>query len=298
MIKTNKKAQIFSLIAIALLFLLFISYEIYSFLYERDTVTTRVKTMNAFLFSIEQDLERQLYISGFRTIFLAEDHITRTGEYISNFDILFNEAITDGTIYGEPSEILQGTTISEIEEDIKEKAKKMNLNLSLYDISVSIGQEDPWNIIIYFNATLNLTDQSNLARWNKKQEIKAAIPIQGFEDPIYLINSNGRVSNRINQTIYETFDSATLLVHSQKGEYINSSLAPSFIDRLEGNLQPNPNGIESLVYIPELSSQGISIYDKSIVDYIYFSSTNPPASQVSGMPSWFKLDAEHLSTYT
>src|SRR3989344_4567644 len=97
---TQKKSQMFTLIAIALLILFFVSYEVYSIINERQSIKTRISTMESFLFSIEQDLERQLYISGFRIIFLAEKQISETGAYIPSFSDFFDEAITNGTVNG------------------------------------------------------------------------------------------------------------------------------------------------------------------------------------------------------
>lgn len=283
----------------AIIFLFFISYEIYSNVYDRNVIKTRVKTMESFVSSTEDNLARQLYISGFRIIFLAEDVISRTGAYLGNFTAFFNEAITNGTIFGNSSQILYGATLPDIQNSTNENARKMNLYFSLSNISVSASQSDPWNIVITLNAFLSMSDVSNLASWNKNETIKAYVPIEGFEDPMYLLNTAGKVSRKINQTIYQNFSSrSSLLNHLEKKYYIASSSAPSFIKRLEGINQPDENGIESFVYLPELSSQGLPVLDKSVVDYIYFSSSNPSSSSLSGMPFWFKLDSEHIIKYT
>ncbi len=298
----NKKGQIFTLIAISLLLLFFVSSEIYSVLYERQTIKTRIKTMESFLLSTEKDLERQLYTSGFRIIFSAEDYITKTGNYISNFSELFNEAILNGTIYGDASEILQDTTITEIQEKIQEKADKMNLIINLSDIKVGVSQEDPWNVVVYFNATLELKDKSGLARWYKKENIKAYIGVEGFEDPIYIVETLGKVSRKINKTLYEGnyvsgSDTTNLSLHLENKYYASNPLAPSFINRLEGKKEASEYGIESFVYLPELSAQGLFVQSKSVVDYIYFSSNNPESYSIEGMPSWFKIDSSHCSKY-
>ncbi len=296
----NKKGQLFSLIIIALLILFFVSYEVYSII-NRESVKTRVKTMDSFLFSIEQNLGRQLYIVGFRTIFLSQNHITETGEYIQNFTSLFNEAIFNGTIYGNSSTILTGTTLSDIQKDIRIKARKMNLNLSLSNIDLWVGQKDPWHVTIILNVTLNLTDQAGLARWYKNESIKSKISIESFRDPLYLISTNGKIARKINKTIYNNYVSGSnvenLTSHLENGYYDSNPNAPSFIDRLEGRLEGNENGIESFANLPDLSSQGLEIKEKTVVDYIYFSPSNPTSYQISGMPSWFRIDENHLDNY-
>ena len=92
---------------------------------------------------------------------------------------------------------------------------------------------------------------------------------------------------------------ANLSMQSTNSYYLASTSAPSFLDRMQGMNAPNLYGIESLVNLAELSSQSIQIKDKSVVDYIYFSNSNPTACNVipAGMPSWFKLDSDHLAAY-
>ena len=295
----NKKSQIFSLIAIAIIMLLFVSYEVYSIIYERAAIKTRIRTMDNFLFSLEQDLSRKLYISGFRIIFLAENEITRTGNYIPSFQNFFEEAISNGTINGQVTEILYGTTIQNITEDIQEKADKMSIIANFTNVKVSVSQEDPWNLVIYFNATLNLTDKRNLAGWYKNETIKSFVSIEGFEDPLYLISTSG-IARKIYRTPYEgnyvnEGDKTNLSSHLENKYYANNTDAPSFIHRIEGNLQANPNGIETFVYIPEFSAMGFS---KSIVDHIYFNlADNTQGSTILDMPSWFKIDTNHCLRY-
>jgi len=69
---------------------------------------------------------------------------------------------------------------------------------------------------------------------------------------------------------------------------------------LEGRLDPNDYGIESMVNRQKLEAQGISTEDRSCIDYIYFDSSNNFVScKVTGMPSWFRIDDEdgHFNTY-
>jgi hypothetical protein len=298
----DKKGQIFILSSIALLLLFFVSYSLYASFSERNVVSTRVKTMDSFVFSMEQDLERQLYTTGFRVIFLAQDRIARTGDYIVDFDDFFQEAINNGTVDGEISTFLIGANISDIIDDINDRSQEMGIDVVFSDVDVSIGQEDPWGVIIYFNSTIYINDKSNLAYWNKTEVVKSRIGIEGFEDPLYFVETYGKVSRKINSTIYEGnyvsgSDKTNLSLHLSGKYYTNNSDAPSFLDRLKGDMAANENGIESFVYIPDLSAQGVGVSSGiSVVDYLYFS-TKPAGDGVSGLPSWFYIDDEHKDKY-
>jgi len=296
----NKRGQIFTILAIILISLMFLSFELFSFLHQTKSTKTRVSTMDSFLSSIEENFARQIYISGFRILFLAENQITSTGNYI-NVNDFFQEAFFNGTVNGvENNSILMGATYEDITESLTNKARKINVNITLENSNLTVTQNDPWNVNVTLISKFIMSDREELARWEKNQIITSLIPITFFEDPIFTINSYAQISRKINQTIYEgNYTISNLNTHLNNGYYAANPNAPSFLKRLEGNLTSDINGIESFVYIPDFTAQGIPTYDKSVVDYIYFSSQNPPAHTVSGMPSWFKIDStdNHTEKY-
>jgi hypothetical protein len=296
--KINKKGMFFTILAIALLSLFLVSYSIYAVVKERQAINKRIETMNNYVFSMEQDLPRKLYISAFRIIFLLEADIIQTGTYVTNFNSTFEEAFFNGTINGIPQGLMQGVTFSGIQSSLNDKAKNTNLEINLSYPNISVTQEDPWNIKVSLEAELFIKDEGNLAQWNRSAVLDAYIPVDNFEDPLYIVGTNGLVANKINQTPYNfPITIGDLPSHSTNSYYVASTSAPSFLDRLQGINSPNPNGIESLVYLPKLSAQGVTVQDKSCVDYIYFSTNNPSAQNIPGMPAWFKLDTPHLGDY-
>lgn len=300
----NKRGQIFTLISIVLLSLVFLSFEIYTFIQEKNSIQTRIDTMNSFLNSIEENLERQLYIIGYRIIFLAEAQITTTGSYV-DVDSFFEDAFFNGMVNGESDNVLLvGVTYDDLIESLNDKASKINVNITLSNTIINISQTDPWHIKFDMVSDFVMKDNQNLANWSKQQVYTAYIPISGFEDPLYTNNSNARVSRKINQTPFEGdyvdgADVSNLFSHVENGYYAANSNAPSFLLRLEGNLSADLNGIESFVDVTEFSTQGIATKTKSLIDYIYFSSDNPAYYTVSGMQAWFLVDDDdgHVEKY-
>ena len=287
----SKKAQLFSILAILIISLMFLSFELFSFIHQKNVIKTRVSTMDSFLYSIEQNLERQIYISGFRILFLAEHHITSTGTYI-NVDDFFNEAFFNGTVNNISNNILLGATYSDLINSLNQKASKINVDITLSNTFINISQDDPWHVKFSLVSDFIMQDKGNLAKWEKQQVLSAFIPIEGLEDPLYIVNGYAKVYRTINQTPYEGSYGSNLLSHVNNGYYATNSFAPSFLNRLEGNLSADENGIESFVNLLEFSQQGIPVLEKSCIDYIYFSSNNPSYYPVAGMPSWFRIDYE------
>ncbi len=289
----SKKAQIFTVIAIMVLMLMFVSFEVFSIINQRDAIETRVSSMDSMLHSIEINLERQLYIAGFRGIFVALEEITTSGQYISNIHNFINETFFNGTVAGNQNSILYGTTYNDMLISINSKARKINVEVEMSNASLELSQDDPWNVKLVLTSNFLMKDREGLAQWNKTQIISTKIPITNFEDPIYTVNLAPR---KINQTLYEgnyvnNGDVTNLTLHLNGQHYTQHEDAPSFLQRIEGNLSADPygNGIESFVRFPD--------EDKSVVDHIYFSSQNPSAYPVNNMPAWFKLDDNHATKY-
>jgi Flp pilus assembly protein TadG len=301
-LKKNKRAQLFTALSIVLIGLMFISFEIFSYFHERQTIKTRVSSMDNFLFSIEKNLERQMYISGFRILFLAENDIASSGRYV-DVDVFFNEAFFNGTVNGVSNDtFLSGSTYNDFINSINNKSVKINVEIILTNSTINVTQVDPWNVKFTLTSDFVMSDKQGLARWDKRQVISTLIPIIGFEDPLYVVNCYSRLSRKINKTVYDGnyangFDVSNLLNHVNNKYYSTSSDAPSFLDRMEGKLSANPNGIESFVIIPELQSQGIPTTVKSTVDHVYFSGEDILHYGVDGMPSWFRIDDNHYIKY-
>ncbi len=300
--KMNKKGVFFTLLAIALLVLFLVTYSFASVIKDRKPINRRIETMNSFVDSIEKDLPRQLYISGFRTIFLIEKEVLDTGSYVSNINATIDELFYNGSMNNVAEGLMIGANFSGIQGFLDSKAEKINAEVILENPSLKVTQDDPWNVKFSLTVDMLVVDNADLVSWNRTQTIDVFIPVENFEDPIYIVETNNVVTNKINQTSYMPFvegnDVSNLSSHLSNSSYTASNLAPSFLQRLGGDFSASDNGIESLVYLPLLSSQGIPIDDKCIVDYIYFSSDNPtPLYRTNGMQSWFKLDDAHRDIY-
>ena len=294
----NKKGVFFLAITMVIITLLMTSYTLHTGIQERKIAQKRVETMNSFVNSIQQDIERKIFIAAFRSIFTLENKIIETGAYISNVNASFQEMFFNGTLNGQNQPIMVGATFNDISSGLQSVGDKININVNITNPKLNIDQIDPWNLHISLSTEFSVTDENNLSSWNSPLTTTAKVPLYYFDDPLYTLNTGGIIAIKINQTIYNSFNSSALLDHTTKGHYKSSSQAPSFIDRLEGNLTiNNTNGIESLVNIQNLQSKGISTQQKSIIDYIYFSTLNPAFCQVSGMPSWFNIDNTNLAQY-
>ena len=301
----NKKSIFFSITAIALITLTIFSLTIYTKYRLRDKVMvteTRIYSMNNFIDDVEKDMERGIYISGFRALMSMEQYITDNGIFLYDINSCFEEAFLNGTINNSQMGLMNESTFVNWTQRIKDQAIKLDIITDFNINKIIIYQEEPWAVSIAANITLNIEDVKKTASWQRPLYITTNISIQEFEDPLYVINSYGRVTNKIIETNITDFigpnnETTNLKTHVNNSYYIESNTAPSFLMRLEGNLSNSTYGIESLVNLEKFQAQEVPIRDRSVVDYIYFGDQATTNHNIQDMPSWFKLDGGHLGKY-
>jgi len=306
----GKKAVFYTILSIMFVsFAVFIvtqKTEDYRYIDEMSRIQARVYSMDDFLDDIEDDIQRELYITGYRSVSSLVDYIINYGEFIDDVDLRFEEAFMNGTVKNQTIVLMVNNTFPDWLERVADQGEKMGVLLNMSISNIQLYHVSPWSVNISADFVVNITDMSNTAKWNRTAYVVSTIDIYGFEDPLYIINSLGRVTNFINNTVFEgnytsgsgaSFDPSNLLNHTLEGYYATHTDAPSFLMRFENNLNASVYGIESMVDLPELQGQGLDTYDKCVLDYIYWSSSSPTSYQVNNMPSWFRIDAGHTTKY-
>jgi len=299
--KMNKKAIFFTFIAIILLAALVLSFSFFSRYRMRTrslVIETRVNTMNSFMKDIDKDLIRGSFISSHRSILAMVEHVSSTGNYVNDAEASFKELFLNGTINSAPQALMADTTFIDWTINMQEEGTKINLELEFNILDIVVNQSDPWSVDVYLDTNIYVNDATDLAAWNVTKMLKASVPIEGFEDPVYALNTNAKVFNTINSTPYTDFvdgvDTSNLQSHTSNSYYVAWSTAPSFLMRLEGNLvNSSQYGIESLINLQELIDQGIGTQSRSVVDHIYWTNKSVTSYSITGMPSWFMMDNEN-----
>ncbi|MEM2121402.1 MAG: hypothetical protein QXU20_01950 [Candidatus Woesearchaeota archaeon] len=308
----NKKGIFFTIIAISLLALILLSISsTYSYKNRKrmEAISSRIRSMDNFVRDLDKDLERGIYIAGFRTILGMQSFIEENGAFLNDTEESFKEIFMNGSLNNKTISIMEESYFLLWIEKIKDRAKELKINAELKVNDIFVNQTDPWYVDVNVNISVELNDSNRIVFWNRTFFKTVKISIIGFEDPLYFINSYGKVSNIINKTPYSYFvlgnNTTNLLEHLNNSYYIASNTAPNFLMRFENNLTSSEQGIESLVNIQKLITVGIPAKDRSVVDYIYFGSRTTTNLCINNsiaepdMPSWFKIDIDdmHIQKY-
>lgn len=307
----NKKAIFFTYISLFLIILIVLfttTRNKYRYSDKGNALSARVATMNNFIKDVEADLDREMFIGGYRALLGLQIYIREKKGFITDVDEAFTGIFSNATVNDTLIELMrqddQGADLAGWAERVNDEANKINVDFSFIPNQIWLTQTDPWSVNIHLNCTILLSDSKGLASWNTTQLFIRRIPILGFEDPLYTVYTNDKITTLINITPTLDFvDSATndttnLQNHINMSYYVNSTNGPSFLMRFEGNLSASPMGIESMVNLDRFQRQSIAVRNKTLVDYIYFSDdTTSDYCDVQNMPEWFRLDQSHSELY-
>ena len=300
----RKKGIFYTTAAIALTIVIIITYSAYSTYRlsdKMDVIQTRIETVNFFIKDVEKDMNKGAFIAGFRTLLSFNQFIATNGTFIDNVNERFKESFLNGTIKQQPLSLMKDSTLTDWLNKISAEANKVDIRFNFTVNNVRLNQTEPWSVDINLNLSLDIRDKRNTSYWIRDRFLTTKIDITGFEDPLYVVNSKGRVTNAILKSNITNFviggDVSNLLFHANNSYYIAHNDSPSFLMRLEGNLGNSTYGIESLVNLEKFQKQGLIIKDRSIVDSIYFGTKSTTNYRINNTPDWFKIDEGHLDVY-
>jgi len=299
-----KKGLFYTTAAIILTLTIMITFSALSSFHLNErmgVIETRIETVNFFIKDVEKDMNNGLYIASFRTLLAFNQYITSNGLFLDNVNYRFSELFLNGTIYSQPVNLTKDSTFTDWANKITARADKANILFNYKINSVKLSQSNPWAADIELNLSLDIRDKKNTSYWLREKNLKTSISLIDFEDPLYIVNSQGRLTNTIATSNLTNFvvdkNVQNLMLHMNKSNYISHNDSPSYLMRLEGNLSNSTYGIESLVNVAKFQDQGFVAKDRSIVDFIYFGAQNTVNFRINHTPSWFKIDRDHLDIY-
>jgi hypothetical protein len=294
-----------SIVLVAVLIVVFLMQEQYSFSDSQKSQHVRIRTVNDFLENIESDSKRSIFISGFRAFIALEDYVASTGSYQPNSEEIFKELFYYGRINSSYPEIMVNSSYSDYIDKLNYIAGKKGIVMDFNVTEINFYHDSPWSINVVVSAKINVSDAKGLASWNFEKDYQTSVSLENIRDPVYSVATFGRVPNTIRKTNVTDFVNGNntdgFMTHVNNSYYVENSLAPSFLMRLKGNFSSSPYGIESLVNTKELQIQDVDYSSsKSIVDYVLFTNVtgyDNVSCSFDYLPSEIKLDANHTSFY-
>ncbi|MBT3405770.1 hypothetical protein HN419_01240 [Candidatus Woesearchaeota archaeon] len=308
----SKKGIFFTYIAVVFMGLLILTVALEqegSLRSQSFILDTRIRTMDAFASDVELDISRGVEISGYRALLGLADYAS-AGEYVDNVSVDFFELFNNGSLYGDSITIMVNNTFDDWLEKMQLEAAKLDIVFNLTINSQAVSHDSPFYVSVYLNVTYNVTDSKGTARWTRSVPVSARVYISGFEDPVYTIRTNGYLRSFIVVSSFSSYvsdgDTTNLQIYTNGSYYSPHEEGPSYLMRLEGDLNSSEYGIESIIYGQDLIDLDITYPEiepnfyqsgRSMVDYVYWGYPGRTAHQIQNMSSWFRLDNESVNSH-
>ena len=306
--RLNKKGFTYMLIAsfaIIVIIIVFLSSNAYKFQDQEALYQIRIRAMNDFVKNFNSDVHRATYISAYRTLLALEDTVTSSGVFLNDTGESFRETFFYGTINGTASPILENSSFQDYLSRVSVLADSVGIVLNVNITKIELTQPNPWSIDVHVFADINMTDKKRLASWIYTKEFVTNLPITDLRDPLYGKFTSNKAPNTI-----RTLNSTTLVIGTDTTNlqnlingsyYIASSYAPNYLMRFEGNISPDPNGIESIINVRVLSDQDIPVdLNKTKIDFMYFyNMTNDSICNIQNIPInyYFIIPRNRIALY-
>jgi len=152
---------------------------------------------------LEKDFGRAVEISGRRAVLDATNTVVTNGTYLTDSTAATEELLNNGTLNGNVSTIMFNNTIKDWVNRVMGIVTKYNIYLN--NSYITISNYDGFNIQGRSILTINVSDQFNKIRIDNTFEKSILIPVTGFEDPLLLLSTNGKVSRLIKKYPYPLY---------------------------------------------------------------------------------------------
>lgn len=306
----KKKGIFFTFIAVTLIAAILIIFKPgQEILINKDasSTKTRITKINDYIIDLKESyFESVLRISSHKAILAMISYMESNDQFFASVQDIFPELVLEGKINGIPQIIMDENTIKDFLDGMVIASKNvLNVNSEFSVNSVKIYEIKPWYVQLEMDISFNVSSESSI--WNVENFIVSTeLSILRFEDPYYLLNTNGAYRNIITKTntSFNEWNVQKVKDHIRNGTYVHftDKKSPSFLMRFENNIVGSDCcGIESIVNPNRLS---VSNQMESYTDYLFFEHTfqgqcselykNPDLE--SEFPN-VKFDFEHLSQY-
>lgn len=273
---------------------------------EHTVLKVRGAELANYMESISLDVPRILDITSKLAFVAALNEIDANGTALDDAQLRLTELMLNSTLYGQNSSFMNGSGLMDWANEMELLGSRFGLQTEIEILDLTVVPADSFTLNFSMTMSVKSLDSLTQIQVDRVYREYALVSVEGFEDPLYPLYTNGfvkRVVNRSNGSIYGIFDVNNASVLRLYG---NSSAGASFLDRMEGqlNLSAKYNvsgneGMESFVDLMQLSGVGIPVKtNQTVVDYLYFASTDIDGCTVNNATyGWFKLDVPSALTY-
>lgn len=168
-------------------------------------ISIRANELKYFLDSIETDLNRFIEITGKRALISAVSNITVSGIPLDDAQLRLKELVENGTLRGVPSPLVNTDNLNSWEAKVETIASNSGFDLLFKNIEMNITQNNSFIILFEIKALVNISDQNINMGVLRNITATSFVSIEGIEDPIFPLNTLGRVFRIVRQSNFTNY---------------------------------------------------------------------------------------------
>ncbi|MFT4282834.1 MAG: hypothetical protein ACMXX6_00225 [Candidatus Woesearchaeota archaeon] len=273
----NKKGVMFTLIAILLSTIILSSLFFFQETRidkELEPASLRIQTVNNYIRLSSTFYENLMSSHAYNLIENIINAMIEEGEYLDDFDFEVQRCFVEGEFSVNGVDFDCEVNFNEVLQEWDEYIlQELNFNSQTSLQNIRLTQENPWEITVEFELSLEVED--SFATWHANKSLRSFFRIEGLYDPTYEITHPDVSEFSYNNTIkfadlelemlwQEKPSTLEQVVINQEYFFVNQT--PSFLGRLQGNFSPSDYGIVSIVK-PSQTNINTNI---SHIDYLYW----------------------------
>ena len=318
----NKKGMFFTLIAVTMVvaIIAFFTPNLEYLPVMSRIPTTKIRVIKAYNLMktykstlIERELKSSSYFA-VKQLLICINETKNFADLQPDFkEIILNSTINDGSSLETTCgvDLMSGRTIPtrlDLLSNLSETELHIFTNFSVKNITIYQSNDTSYDKFAV-DLDLNIKMDAGIASWDTNTTIATVLKVAGFEDPYYFKKAG--FTNKIEFSNITDWTTAQVFDHIDNMNYVYEEQAPSFLMRVEGNINGSKCcGMESLInpYTLDITSD----VNWSYVDYCYYDH-NCTGSKPNNKSLWnitgitrqspsqkfykFKLEMYHLSKY-
>ncbi len=343
----DNKGYIYTLITITLALMLL---SLALFYFEStgtkvEDISTKLRTDELYYFveSMGYDLDRSVHITAQRAATYAIDEVIETGRGLGDYDMegrnctafvyglngsqaAIAELMLCGTLYGvgtDSAEYMQNHTLLDWIGKMEKAGDELNFDVDIEVKGINLYAYDIGNFAVLTMLDVGVKDRLGISGYEQRNmPVLSLIPTRGMEDPLYLLKTRepALIPRFVPCNESAVVDARVVdsWIDTQCYRAVDSAYnAPSFFDRIDGNLYLSEKyleqslwlkgslgsggkliGIENFLNPERMSRYGIPVnVNNTWVDYLYWQNVSGECTVNGTAHAYFRIDQGHGLLY-
>ena len=212
----------------------------------------RIGEASFFLQSIFSDMDRSLRISTRRAFTGATNYIVLNGQPLQDAEANISEALENGTLDGEGLNGSEDASLQDWTSRVRDIADTSGYALDVRVQNYSFN-DTGLNVQSSFEVFASLRDPTSLATFNRTESTVTDVSIEGTEDSLLLLRSEGRYLTQYNDC---GFDDPADVVYT--GNQNSSGYVHGYSVKNPGDISSVPDSSEKILVVDNIDDYQIS----------------------------------------